>query len=608
VFSLRRLLVGEPLETERIATERLTIFKALAVFSSDALSSVAYATEEVLLVLVLAGPLALVYGLPVAFAIAALFFIVTFSYRQTVFAYPSGGGSYIVAKDNLGLIPGLTAGAALLIDYVMTVAVSVSSGIAAITSAVPVLHEHRVALGLLAVAILVIGNLRGVRESGNLFSLPTYFFIGSILFMNAVGLFKWITGGLATLPPPEFMSTETLAPLTLFLVLRAFAGGCAALTGVEAISNGIQAFFEPVSRNAARTLVWMAVIAVSMFLGISLLAHAIGVVPLATETVMSQIARGVLGRGILYYIVQTSTMLVLVLAANTSFADFPRLSSILGRDGFLPRQMANRGDRLVFSNGIVFLGVISGALIAIFQGKTHALIPLYAVGVFLSFTLSQSGMVVHWWRLRHENKKWRVHAAVNGAGALVTAVTFAVIGLTKFARGAWIVLILIPVLVSVFLAIRRHYDMVAQDLRMDLDEKIKLVEHVVVVPIAGIHRAVAQTIAYARSLSDDIRAVHVSMSDEETAKIKAKWEKWDIGIPLEILPSPYRSLTAPLLRYINGLQKKEQARFVTVIIAEFLPKHWWQRLLHNQSALWLRAMLQWRPNTVIVTVPFHLKH
>jgi amino acid transporter len=607
LFSLRKLFVGEPLATERIATERLTNAKALAVFSSDALSSVAYATEEILLALLLAGALGLSFSLPVAFAIAALFFIVTFSYRQTVFAYPSGGGSYIVAKDNLGLIPGLAAGAALLIDYVMTVAVSVSSGIAALTSAVPVLHNHRVLICLVAVLVLVLGNLRGVRESGSLFSLPTYLFVGGILLMDAVGIARYVLGGLSpTTPPP--MPPEALAPLTLFLVLRAFAGGCTALTGVEAISNGIQAFFEPVSKNAARTLVTMAVLAVTMFLGISFLAHVLGVVPKIHETVVSQIARSVFGTGVFYYVIQAATMLVLVLAANTSFADFPRLSSILGRDGFLPRQMANRGDRLVFSNGIIILGVISALLIVFFGGQTHALIPLYAIGVFMSFTLSQSGMVVHWWRLRHEDNRWLAHAAVNGTGAVVTFLVFVVETVTKFALGAWVVAILIPGTVVVFLSIRKHYDAVARDLHMDLDVRVRPVKHVVVVPIAGIHRAVASTLAYARSLSDDIRAVHVSVSLEETERLKAKWEKWDVGVPLTILPSPYRSLTAPLLGYIDSLQKKEKARIVTVVIGEFLPKRWWQFLLHNQSALWLRTILHFRPNTVVVSVPYHLKH
>lgn len=560
-----------------------------------------------LLALFLAGTAGLTYGLPVAFAIAALFFIVTFSYRQTVYAYPSGGGSYIVAKDNLGLIPGLTAGAALLIDYILTVAVSVSSGIAAVTSAMPALYGHRVALSLLAIGVLVVGNLRGVRESGNLFSIPTYLFIASILTLNAVGIFRWTIGALAPAAPAP-APPEALVPLTLFLILRAFASGCAALTGVEAISNGIQAFFEPVSRNAAKTLIWMAVLAVSMFLGISFLAHALGITPKPTETVVSQIARSVFGTNILYYVVQAATMLVLVLAANTSFADFPRLSSILGRDGFLPRQMANRGDRLVFSNGIIILGGLSAALIVYFRGLTHSLIPLYAVGVFLSFTLSQSGMVVHWWRRREEDKKWLVHAVINGTGALVTGVVFVVIAATKFVHGAFLVIILIPLAVAGFSAIRRHYDQVAGDLRMSLDQKVEPVKHVIVVPVAGIHRAMAATIAYALSLGDDIRAVHVSIDPEETEKLKARWEKWNIGIPLTVLPSPYRSLTGPLLRYIDDVQKKEKTKVVTVVVAEFLPKRWWEFLLHNQSALWLRTILHFRPNTVVASVPYHLRH
>jgi len=606
VSSLKRLLVGEPLRTERLATERLTNPKALAVFSSDALSSVAYATEEILLTLFLAGSAALNLSLPVAFAIALLFFVVVFSYRQTVFAYPTGGGSYIVARSNLGLLPGLTAGAALLIDYVLTVAVSVSSGIAAVTSAVPALYPHRVALALLAVAILVAGNLRGVRESGNLFSAPTYLFIVSTLTMIALGVFRYATGTLAPVtapvPPPAVP-----VPLTTFLILRAFASGCAALTGTEAISNGVQAFHEPVSRNAAKTLVWMAVLAVTMFLGITFLAHVLGLTP-QTETIISQVNRSVFGSGALYYVTQAGTMLILVLAANTSFADFPRLASIIGRDGFLPRQMANRGDRLVFSNGIILLGVLSSLLIVYFEGKTHSLIPLYAVGVFLSFTLSQSGMVIHWWRSRKEDRQWLTHALINGTGAIVTGVVFVVIAVTKFTGGAWVVVVLIPVTVGLFLAVRRHYDAVAQDLRISLETKVKPVDHIIVVPVAGIHRAVAATMAYAKSLGPEIHAVHVSVDPAETEKLKAKWEKWDPGVPLTVVPSPYRSLTGPLVRYIDGLQRKEKVKFVTVVIAEFVPRRWWQFLLHNQSALWLQAALHFRPHTAIVSVPFHLKH
>lgn len=603
---LKRVLIGSPLRTAQLIHERLTNPKALAVFSSDALSSVAYATEEVLLVLITAGTVALKYGLWVAVAIALLLIIVGFSYRQTIFAYPTGGGSYIVAKENLSTTAGLIAGSALLIDYVLTVAVSISAGVANITSAFPSLQPYTVELCLLVVALVTIANLRGVRESGSIFAIPTYLFVVSAYVMIFVGLGRAVFGKLPV-APTEGIIPPGMADLTLFLVLKAFASGCAALTGVEAISNGVQAFKEPVSRNAAKTLTWMVGILLTMFIGISYLTYVARIHPATDQTVISQLSRLVFGNTPFYYLMQAATALILVLAANTSFADFPRLSSIIARDGFLPRQLANRGDRLVFSNGIVLLGALAAVLIVRYRGDTHELIPLYAVGVFLSFTLSQAGMVMHWYRDRTHDAKWWQHAAVNGLGSITTFVVLIVIGSTKFIHGAWIVVLLIPIIVSAFLAVRRHYDSVARDLRMATTEPVRKVKHTIIVPVAGVNRMVAQTISYALSLSADVRAVHVSIDPETTEKVKARWETWNPGVPLTVLASPFRSVTRPLLNYVDRVERKEHDDVITIMVPEFVPRKWWHNLLHNQSALVLKASLRFRPHTVVVSVPFHLK-
>jgi len=603
---LKRVLIGSPLKTTQLAHERLTNVKALAVFSSDALSSVAYATEEILFVLILAGTAALRYSVYVAAAIAVLLIVVGFSYRQTIFAYPSGGGSYIVAKENLSSLAGLVAGAALLIDYVLTVSVSTAAGIAAITSAFPALHGWRVGLCLLAIAMITLGNLRGVRESGTIFAIPTYVFVFSALTLIVTGIVKMLTVGLPP-APVEGGAVEAVQNLGLFLILRAFASGCTALTGVEAISNGVQAFKEPVSQNAAKTLSWMVALLLTMFVGITYLSYHTGIHPSATETVLSQLAKVVFGKTWLYYLVQAATALILILAANTSYADFPRLASIIARDGYLPRQLANRGDRLVFSNGIVILGVLSSALIIWYHGETHALMPLYAVGVFLSFTLSQSGMVMHWIRGRAHDKKWLSHAIVNGLGAVTTGVVLVVIGATKFIHGAYIVVLLIPLIVLLFRAIHRHYLDIADDLRMNLDEPVRRVKHTIIIPVAGVNKMVAQTLSYALSLSDDVRCVHVSIDPEATAKLKAKWDAWNPGIPLQVVESPYRSLTRPLLHYVDRVERKEKDDMVTVMVPEFVPRRWWHHLLHNQSALVLKALLRMRRHTVVVSVPYHLK-
>ena len=671
--AIKRLLVGRALRTEQAIHERLTKKTALAVFSSDALSSTAYATEEILLVLAVAAAAtsgaSFTYVVPISVGIAILLGIVATSYRQTIHAYPSGGGAYIVAKENLGTTPGLIAGASLLVDYVLTVSVSIAAGVAAITSAVQGtryawLNEHRVLLCLIFIAFIAIANLRGVRESGALFATPTYVFVVSFLFMIAFGFFHYFSyGGAAPIPTEEELKTAegySLQPLTLFLLLGAFSNGCAALTGIEAISNGVQAFKKPEARNAATTLVWMALLLTTMFLGTSVMAYLYHVHPKESETVISQFARIMFtgSFGWFYYVVQVATAAILVLAANTAFADFPRLSSLLARDRFLPRQFANRGDRLVFSNGIVILAVFSGLLVTVFGGDTSRLIPLYAVGVFLSFTLSQSGMVVHWLKerrkLRAKNKEkeasreqaapaiegnrsavlpdieleyeeihrsyfvtddvtapsnWKKSIVINAVGALATFVVLCVFIATKFIHGAWIVVVVIPVLVTVFRAIHKHYVMVAKQLSTDGLGPLRPIKHTVIVPISGIHRGVVCALQYAKSIaSDQVQAVYVDFEEEATANLKDKWERWGAGVQLVVLPSPYRELTRPLVRHINRLAKENTDDIITVVLPEFIPAKWWQHVLHNQSSLLLKGSLLFKRGVIVISVPYHLEH
>jgi amino acid transporter len=584
--------------------ERLRKTVALAVFSSDALSSVAYATEEILLILVLAGAAALHLATPIALAIAGLLVIVAVSYQQTIYAYPSGGGSYIVARENLGDVAGLVAGAALLVDYVLTVAVSVAAGVAAITSAFPVLQPQKVTLGVAFVAMIALANIRGVRESGRLFAVPTYFFIVSFAVLLAGGVYRFMTGTLESMPPPDLAASQSL---TWFLVLRAFSSGCTAMTGTEAISNGIRAFKPPESRNAALTLGWMAAILAVLFMGITVLAWSLHVVPTESETVVSQIARRLFGTGLMYYLIQAATALILILAANTSFADFPRLSSLLARDRFIPRQFANLGERLVFSNGILVLAALAALLIVLFGGETHALIPLYAVGVFISFTLSQSGMVAHWWR--DQTPGWRRRLVVNGSGALVTGIVTVVIAVTKFAHGAWIVVLVVPILVLTFLAMRRHYDDVAAQPSLEGWEGPAPMSHTILVVVGDVHRGVVRALQYADSLSNavPVRGVFVETDPARTARIEEKWGKWGMGVPLVVLTSPYRSLLRPLLDYIDHLQERDENHVVTVVLPEFVPRHWWQHVLHNQTALLIKAALLFRRNIVVADVPFLLR-
>jgi len=601
---LKRVLVGAPIPSREAHHERLSRVTGLAVLSSDALSSVAYATEEILRVLLVGGIAALSLVTPIGIVIAVTLAIVVFSYRQTIHAYPSGGGAYIVAKENLGSLASLVAAASLLIDYVLTVAVSVAAGVAALTSAFPQWAVYRVEIALGFVGVLMVGNLRGVRESGRIFAVPTYFFIISVLGMLGVGAWRFFAGGIT--PPHELAHPATATSLlTTFALLTAFSNGCTAMTGVEAVSNGVPAFRPPESRNAASTLVAMGVLSILMFMGITLLAHGYALVPNDAETVVSQLARVTFGGGTaFYYAVQAATMLILVLAANTAYADFPRLASIVARDRFLPRQFTTQGDRLAFSNGILILSALAAVLLVAFGGDTHALIPLYMIGVFVSFTLSQAGMVIHWRQSRGPG--WRSSALVNGVGAVVTAVVLVIVAITKAAEGAWIIILMIPALVTLFSITRRHYDHVASELSLDGWSPESQGRHVVLVPIGGIQRAVVKALRYARTLGDDVRAVYVEIDPAATTSMRQVWPEWGQGVDLVVLESPFRSLMEPLLDYIEEVQRKNPAGFVTVILPEFVPSRLWQHLLHNQHALLIKGALLFKRNIVVTSVPYHL--
>jgi amino acid transporter len=614
---LRRALIGTPLPSASILHERLSKIQALAVFSSDALSSVAYATEEILLVLIVAGTAALDLSLPISLAIVALLAIVATSYFQTIHGYPSGGGAYTVAYENFGVWPGLTAAAALLIDYVLTVAVSITAGVAAFTSAFPALIPFRVELCLLAIVFIAWANLRGVRESGTLFAIPTYGFVLVFMTLIAVGLLRWFNGTLPTEPASVLSNLGGGAKaITLFLVLRAFASGCTAMTGVEAMSNGVPAFRKPEADNAGKTLIAMALLLGTMFLGISFLARSMAVVPNEHETLISQIGRQIFGDGPMYFALQVATALILVLAANTSFAGFPRLAAILARDRYLPRQLTNLGDRMVFANGIVTLAVLASTLIVLFNGQVHRLIPLYAVGVFLSFTLSQAGMVRRWRRLRGPGWAWK--AAVNGLGAVATTVVLAIIIATKFIHGAWIVILLIPLFVWMFRAVRHHYEAVAEQLSLEgLSPETwtglaSRKRQKVVVLVSGVHRGTLEALRFGRSLSKDVTAVVVDVEPQVAARIREKWPLWGHKVPLVVLDSPFRSTVGPLLAYLDEKDLHEPERGLTVVVLpEFVPARWWHELLHNQTARVIKRTLLYRrgvtgKNRVIIDVPYHL--
>ena len=600
---VKRWLVGDPLKSAQAAHERLSKTLALAVFSSNAISSVAYATEEILLVLVLAGTAAIAWSIPISFAILFLLVVLTISYRQIIYEYPEGGGAYIVARHNLGELPALIAAAALMIDYVLTVAVSVAAGIAALTSAVPSLFAYREALGLVASVFIIVMNLRGMRESGKFFAIPTYFAIGALGMMVAIGSIQALFGQGVSVSPDH---QEAVEELTLFLILRSFAAGCSAVTGMEVISNGVKAFRRPESQNASTTMIHMALVLAALFMGISFLAYHYGILPKTDETVISQLARLTFGTGALYYALQIGTMLLLVLAANSAFAGFPHLASILARDGYMPRQMATYGDRLVFSNGIIILGIFACFLLILFHGDTHALIPLYAVGVFISFTFSQAGMVRRW--LTKRGPHWRKKLIVNGVGAVTTGIATIIIAGTKFTHGAWIVFLLILVLVWMFRSIHSHYKAVSQQIALTRDHRPPLPRrHIVIIPINGVNQAVIRAVDYARSRAGEVQAVMVDVDTEATARNQIQWAQWGCGVQLTVLPCPYRSVLSSFLDYVEDLLKKEPDTWVTVVIPEILPAHWWHSVLHNQRALLLKASLLFKDRVILIDVPFHLK-
>ena len=623
--NLRSWLIGHPLQTADAPHQTIGKFIGLAVFSSDALSSVAYGPQEMMVILAVAGTSAFGTVFPLTIAIVLLLTILTFSYEQTIHAYPGGGGAYIVSRDNLGEIPAQVAGASLLMDYILTVAVSVSSGVAQIVSAYPALINYRVEISVAFVGLIMLINLRGVKESGKAFALPTYFFLVMVFLTIIVGFIRLIFGTLGgVVAPPQDLITNTLQPITLFLILRAFASGTTALTGVEAISNGITAFKKPASDNAGKTLIWMAGILGSTLLGISFLSQKIGALPSEEETVISQLARTIFdSRGIFYLGTIVATTVILVMAANTAFADFPRLSAIQATDGFLPRQLAYRGSRLVYSHGIVALSFIACLLIIFFDASVTRLIPLYAIGVFLSFTLSQTGMARRWWKAGHlkpgveikergsmlvHEPHWLHKMIINGLGAVTTAVVAVIFAVTKFDQGAYVIVIIIPILVLIFLGIHRHYKKVAQALSLDkYGSPPRNQRHRVILAISGVHRGTMAALRYARNLSDDVTAVHVSIDPEEAERIEKKWETWGDGYRLVILDSPYRTFVEPLLEYIEDLDDKRQPNeIITVVVPQFVSHQFWTAALHSRTAETLRKVLLNRSAVVVTEVPYQV--
>lgn len=607
---IKNFLIGPPLPTRKLSENRLNKIRALAAFSPDALSSIAYANQEIFLGLAVAGAAGLQLSWPIGLGITALLLIVAISYNQTIHGYPSGGGSYVVARENLGTLPGLVAASALLIDYLLTAAVSLTAGMDAIASAFPDLWPYRVELALGMLALITIANLRGLRETGTLMAVPVYLFLFTYLPMLGFGLYKLAVEGPGSLAVAAPSASQ---PLTLFLVLHAFATGCTALTGIEAISNGVPSFQKPESRNASRTLIVMAVLMGTLFVGSIGLTQFLAVTPAGQETILSALAARVLGRGPLYFIIQASTMLILAVAANTSFAGFPRLAAILAADGFLPRQFTGLGDRLVFTTGILSLSFATAGLIILFQGDTHALIPLFAVGVFLAFTLSQTGMVVHWWK--EGRPGWQAKAFFNGLGALATLITLFVVGISKFIEGAWITILLIPAVMVFFLRIQRHYREVAHELTLrglppDLKPPPK---PRLVIPISGVHRGVVHAVTYALSLSDQLTAVYIELEPGASDKVREMWLRWFPDVRLEIVPSPYRSIVEPFLDFLDAEDlAHNDGQQATVVLPEFVPARWYQAVLHNQTAWLLKAALLYRSRQLgfqraIIDVPFHLR-
>jgi amino acid transporter len=611
---IKRLLVGRPIPTDEQEHQLLPKAIALATFSSDAISSTAYATEEILFVTAVGGSslaLGLAHLIPISIVVAVLLAIVVTSYRQTIYAYPSGGGSYIVSRENLGEYPSLIAGASLLVDYILTVAVSISAGVAAIVSLPQFqsLVDQRVLLGLILIGLITVANLRGVKESGRIFAVPTYVYIVSITLLVGYGLFRSFFGHIKPIPfdPHKSVATAvTGGSLGLFILLKGFSSGAVALTGVEAISNGVPAFRRPKSHNAATTIVWMGVILGVLFFGVSILAHRLHPYPSHDETVISEMGRAVYGGGPIYWILQFSTAAILTLAANTAYADFPRLSSIIARDGYLPRQFANRGDRLVFSNGVVFLAIAAATLIIAFGGLTNALIPLYAVGVFTAFTLSQAGMVVHHRRIKEPG--WRRNIVINGVGAVATFIVLLIVAGTKFTSGAWLPIVVVPLIIALFSGIKRHYDRISRTLEVTPEEvRHEHINHTVVVLVGRIHRGVLKALDYARSLRPQhLVAVYVSFEDEDREELEKQWRAFRIDVPLEIVYSPYRELIGPVERYIDELDDRWENDTITVVIPEFVVGKWYEHILHNQSALFLKGKLLFREGIVVTSVPYHM--
>jgi amino acid transporter len=626
---LRRLIIGPPLRSTAIAVERIRKLVALPVLSADALSSVAYGPQALLTVLVLAGSAGLALLLPIGAAIVFLMLAVGISYRQTIRAYPHGGGSYIVATDNLGRVPGLVAAAGLMTDYILTVAVSVAAGVAAVTSAIPSLSAEVVPLGLGAIALLLAGNLRGVRQAGSLFALPTYAFLLAMLALVLVGLVHAGGRGFTPTPHPALAATEGVG---LLLVLRGFSSGATAMTGIEAISNAVPIFQEPCWRNARTTLTWMVGLLVALFAGVLVLGHLEGVVPNANETVLSQLAHRSFGTGPLYAYTQAATAAVLLLAANTAFNDFPRVLSLMARDSSAPKIFLHRGDRLAFNNGIALLALCAAGVVVAFGGQTNALIPLYAVGVFLAFALSQAGMVIHW--RRHRGPHWRKSMVINGVGAALSAIVFLIAGAVKFTAGAWVAIVVVGAIVVVSLRIRRHYEVVRKavavrpgagefprrvlepaggngrvwgtDSEGENEESPEELRHLTVVTLAALDLPALRALAYAASLRHPLLALHVSTDEEQGRRFQDEWHAWGDHLPLEILPSPYRATIAPMIDYIEALRRQRPDITLTVIVPELVVRHWWQRSLHSKTAPRLRRALRPLPNTVITTVPFHL--
>lgn len=611
--SVRGLLIGRRIATDQEAEERAGKLKALAIFASDNISSSAYATEEVMRVLILAGAATLALTLPITLAICLILGIVVVSYRQVIRAYPNGGGSYVVAHSNLGPLAGLTAAAALLTDYILTVAVSISAGIAAISSAFPELFDHRVVISVGVIVVMAMLNLRGIRESGNIFAAPTYVYLVAILGMIGLGIVQAVTGGLPEYrPPADWLDAHGAEPLALLLILRAFSSGSVALTGTEAVSNGVPAFKPPEVRNAQLVLVTMGVLFATIFIGISLLSSQLGIIPdpHETETVVSQLTRTLVGEDTpYYYLVQFSTAILLLLAANTAFNGFPLLASLLAKDRYLPRQFQFRGDRLAFSAGIIVLAILACGLVVAFSGSVTNLIPLYTVGVFLAFTLSQTGLVRHWWQLREEEPGWQWRAVINGFGAAATGIVLVVVAVSKFALGAWMVLVLIPLLIAMMWSTARHYRRVEDLLTPQWPETLPLPDQApeVIVPVSRIDRATLNALAFARSISNNVTAVHVTDDPDDAEQMKERWDRWATAVPLVIVESPYRALIPPLVAYIDARHREDPERPLTVVLAEFVPRHFWEYVLHNQTAFRLKLLLFFRPNTIVVDVPYHLE-